>query len=124
MADISQVEEKPSENMSVEVNPAGANQCQVEVTETSVKKTAPVGCESIPLNFQELVEEHPSLTYALKMATCVREARDMPIGYFVRDGILLQIKRPGASFIKLCLGKITTGGLRRKHRKCVHTKTS
>ncbi len=57
MAGVSQVEEEPEENMSVEVNPAGANRCQVVKVETCVKKTAPEGPKSIPLNRQTLVEE-------------------------------------------------------------------
>lgn len=60
---------------------------------------APVGPESLPLNRQSLVEEHtkdPSLGYALKMATCVREAREVHTGYFVRDGILFRKWRPAA----------------------------
>ncbi len=40
--------------MRVEVNPAGTNQCQVGEVETSVKETALVGPESIPLNHQVL----------------------------------------------------------------------
>ncbi len=89
MADVSQVEEEPKENMSVEVNPAEANQCQVEEVETSVKKMAPVGPQGIPLHCQVLVDKQqrdPSLAHALKMATCVREARVVPTGYFVIDG--------------------------------------
>lgn len=98
-ADVSQVEEEPKEERGMEVNPVGTNQCQVQVVKTSVTKTAPVGPESIPLNRQALVEEQqkdPSLAYDLKVATCVRGARDVPTGYFVRDGILFQKWRPAA----------------------------
>lgn len=83
----------------MEVNAVGANQCHLQVVKTSVMKTAPVGPESIPLNRQALVEEQqkdPSLAYALKVATCFREDRDVPTGYFVRDGILFRKWRPAA----------------------------
>lgn len=79
--------------MRVAVNTPGATQDQVGEAEASVMTTTPVGLKSLPLNCQLLVEEQqkdPSLAYALKMATCVREERDVPTGYFVRDNILIR----------------------------------
>ncbi len=77
--------------MGVVVNVAEVNQDQVGEAETSVMTTALMGPESLPLNHQALVEEQQkdqSLGYALKMATCIREVRDMPTCYFVRNSIL------------------------------------
>ncbi len=67
--------------------------------ETSVQENALVSPESIPLNRQVLVEEQQrdsSLAYALNVATCVREARDVPTNYFVTVGILFWKCRPAA----------------------------
>lgn len=83
----------------IAVNTAEDTQDQVGKAGASVMTTAPVGLESLPLNHQALVEEQqkdPSLTDALKMATCVREARDVPTGYFVQDNILFRKWRPAA----------------------------
>ena len=44
--------------------------------------------------------------------------------YNLDQELILVLERPGASFIKLCVGRITTNGVRRKHRKCLRTKTT
>ncbi len=55
-SDVSQVDEDTKENMSVEVNPIEAYQCEVGEVETSVKRTAPLGPESIHLlNIEQLI---------------------------------------------------------------------